>query len=333
MAHPGGRIPQVEAIIVSWNARDFLEECLTSLFRETPGLSLEVTVVDNDSSDGTAAMVEARFPRVRLVRNERNLGYAAANNRVLRQILEKGAADYILLLNADAVVRERAVERLVEVLERSPEAAGAAPALVLPGGRFQTGAGGFLPTFRSGASYFLFYSRLFPGKARGLFIHQPHFAKKGREVRLEWLSGACLLLRRQTLESVGLLDEGFFFYLEDIDLGRRIKEKGLGLLYAPQAWITHFHGVTYKTVARRANTEWLAGLFAYVRAERGRTEAALFRAAAAAGFFLRLSGRAAAGLFGRGPGRRERLKEAAAFLIFSLTGRGNRGIKRPEERA
>jgi hypothetical protein len=317
---------RLSVIIVAWNARGYLEECLRAMFETTQGFELDVHVADNGSKDGTADMVASRFPHVRLVRGSENLGYARANNVALRKVLDEATAEYILLLNSDVVLSEGAVEGLVAPLAADPEAGAAAPALILPDGKFQAGAGGALPTVGSGLAYFLFLSRLFPRLFRGFFAHQAYFAKRGRPVRLGWLSGACIILPRWALEATGLLNEEYFFYLEDIDMGRRMRDAGLAMLLVPSVRVLHHHGITYRVVRGEVNTEWLRRLFAYVRKERGLVAGLAFRASAVVGFFLRLAGRAAMDLFTRAPSRKERLREAAAYFTFSLTGRGNHAI-------
>jgi GT2 family glycosyltransferase len=313
-------------VIVTWNSRDCVEECLNSLSRETSGLAHEIFLVDNGSTDGTSEKVASAFPRVTLIRNDRNLGFSAANNVALRKILEAGTAEFVLLLNPDVIVRDRAVERLAAALEADPGAGAAAPALVLPDGKYQTGVGGALPSVRSGLGYFLSFSRFLLRRRDALFIHQARFARKGRPVRLDWLSGACLLLRCRALEAAGLLDEEYFFGVEDIVLGQRMKEVGLAMLYVPGVAVTHRHGASCKTAAGKVDTGWLRLLFAYVRKERGPVAGLAFRASAAAGFFARLIGRAALVLVSRAPSRGERLREAAAFFTYTLTGRGNHAI-------
>lgn len=323
--------PRVAAVIVSWNAKDYLRECLRALFERAGNISLDVHVVDNGSSDGTAAMIRDSFPKVRLIAGEKNIGFAAANNIALAGILEDASADYILLINADVEVGDRTVEGLAGELARSPEAGGAAPALILPDGRFQAGAAGFLPGLASGLNYFLFFGRIAPFGAGSLFINQARFARSEEGIRVEWLSGACLLLKRKAIEAAGLLEEKYFFCLEDIDLGKRLGAKGYALLYVPRLKVLHHHGISYKTVLREINTEWLRLLFAYVRREKGRGAAAGFRAAAVIGFFLRLLGRSFLALAGKSPDRGRRLKEAAVFFSFSLTGRGRRAINAEED--
>jgi N-acetylglucosaminyl-diphospho-decaprenol L-rhamnosyltransferase len=317
---------RLSVVIVVWNARGYLEECLRALFDTTRGLELDVHVVDNGSEDGTADMVESRFPRIRLARSAENLGYARANNVALRLVLDEGKADHVLLLNSDVVLGDGAVEGLVAALEADPAAGAAAPALILPDGKFQAGAGGALPTVGSGLAYFLFLSRLFPRLFQGFFVHAPYFAKRGRPVRLGWLSGACIVLPRRALEATGLLNEEYFFYLEDVDMGRRMRDGKFTMLFVPSVRVLHHHGITYRVVRGKVNTEWLRRLFAYVRKEHGRVAGLAFRVSAVAGFFLRLAGRAALALFTRAPSRKERLREAAAYFTFSLTGRGNHAI-------
>jgi len=331
MPEPERRMPKLAAVIVSWNAKDYLRECLRALFDGTRNCTLEVYVVDNGSSDGTAAMVRESFPEVRLTPGERNVGFAAANNIALAGILKDKSTDFVLLINADVEAGEGTIEGLVEELERSPEAGAAAPALILPTGSFQAGAAGFLPGLASGLNYFLFFGRFSPFGSGSLFINQALFARRKENVRVEWLSGACLLLKRKAIEAAGLLDERYFFCLEDIDLGKRLGEKGFDLLYVPRLKVLHHHGISYKTILREINTEWLRLLFAYVRREKGRGAAAGFRAAAALGFFLRLLGRSVLAIAGTSPERWRRLKETAAFFSFSLTGRGRRAINAEED--
>ena len=120
-----------------------------------------------------------------------------------------------------------------------------------------------------------------------LFIDQGAIGRRQRAKRVEWLSGACLLVRRRLVEKVGLLNEDSFFYLDDIDWGQRMGRLGIALHYLPWVRVLHDHGVTYRRVLKRFNTKWLEMLFDYVRRERGTIEAGLFRAFAVLGFLIR----------------------------------------------
>jgi hypothetical protein len=309
---------KVSIIIVTWNAKEFLRQCLYSVYRETQEIAFEVFVVDNASSDGTVEMVEKEFPKVRLIKSDRNLGFAPANNIALRPVLEEKSSDFILLLNSDAVIRDRAVERLASYLEQTPEAGAAGPALVLPDGKFQPGIGGFLPAGRTGFHYFFFLFKLFPGRVKSLFIDQASFAKKKKIARVEWLSGACLMLRRQAVEKIGLMNEDYFFYLDDIDWGKRMKEAGVAIHYFPEARVLHLHGVTYKKILKEANIRWLELLYHYVREERGVWEYRAFRFFSVCGFFLRLVIRAVPFALKRDESRRRKIREMSGFFVFSL---------------
>src|SRR5437763_1135081 len=149
--------PDISAVIVSWNTRDFLRDCLNSVFAETTGLQIEVIVVDNNSTDGSADMVRSEFPQVRLVQNETNLGFAAANNRAFPLC----NAEKILLLNSDTVVIGNALRTLADFLDRHPEAAVVAPKLEQSHAVDILGCGRQL-SLRTAANHWLFLARLFP---------------------------------------------------------------------------------------------------------------------------------------------------------------------------
>jgi len=286
------------AVVVNWNTRAALAECLRAALNEAERIPLEIVVVDNASADGSADMVAADFPSIKLIRNPVNAGFARAANIALRSIMKRGGVEFLLLLNPDAMVRPGAVEEMVRHLESRPEASACAPALLLPDGKFQAGAGGFLPTSRTAFVHFFFLSRLFPRRRRSLFLHQAAFAGSTEPAEVDWLSGACLLARRQAVEEVGPLDERYFLYAEDIEWCARMKRRGWRLHYLPWVALVHGHGLSSRAIFRGANPRWLDGLFAFTQNDRGRVEAAAVRAFAAAGFLLRAAGYELAGLVG-----------------------------------
>jgi N-acetylglucosaminyl-diphospho-decaprenol L-rhamnosyltransferase len=281
---------RVSIVLASWNLRAHLRECLTAVERESGVRPVEITVVDNGSTDGTAEMVAREFPRAILIRNETNLGFVRATNAGLRRALEDGRSDYLLLLNADVVVRDGAVDRLAEYLDTHPEVVAVAPLLLLPDGRPQPGPAGFNPTLGSALSYFFLAGKILPFAARPLFIDPEAVGARigrTRAVGVEWLSGACLLVRAETVRRVGLMNEEYYLYADDIEWGVRMSAAGGVLHFLPAVRVTHHHGVTVKAVDRGFNTRWLDQLFAHVRRDRGAGEAVLFRIVAAAGFGLR----------------------------------------------
>ncbi|HOF89614.1 MAG TPA: glycosyltransferase family 2 protein [Armatimonadota bacterium] len=222
--------------IVNWQTRDDLRRCLASLPGGAPQTPLEVFVVDNASTDGSAEMVAAEFPHVRLLRNPENRGFAHANNVALRQC----AGEYLLLLNPDTRVHAGALDALVAGMEAHPEAGIGGAKLLNPDGsvqyscrRFPTVATGL---FRNGA-----LGRLFPGNARVRDYLMTDF-DHASVAAVDWVSGAALCIRRAVLEQIGLLDESFFMYCEDVDWCYRAGRAGWKVLYFPDAVITHVIG-------------------------------------------------------------------------------------------
>ncbi len=222
-------------IIVSYNTRRVIRRCLQSLQAFPPSSAFEVHVVDNASRDGSAAMLHAEFPWVRLLANRRNLGYAVAVN----QGLDATGAEYILVLNPDIVVREGAVDRLVEFMDSHQDAGLAAAKLENTDGSLQ---------FSCRACYTpqtLLYRRTFLGKLfpksrvnrRHLMLDYDH----ARAQAVDWVIGACMLVRRAAVDDVGGMDERFFLYFEDVDWCFRMGRQGWKVYYVPQAEMVHEH--------------------------------------------------------------------------------------------
>ncbi len=237
--------PSVTAVVVSWNVRDPLRECLSALRDEASGCLLEIFVVDNASPDGSAAMVAAEFPEARLIANSDNTGFAAACNQALR-----GArGQYFALVNPDARVAPGALGKLVRFLSGRPQAGAAGPCLLNPdgslqpnGGPFPSLWGTFLRVVRVSAIARRWYDRRFRW-GRGDF---------DRAARVQQLSGACLMLRRAALEGVGLLDEQFFLYFEEVDWLLRARQAGWEAWYVPSARVTHRWAASTSQTGARA---------------------------------------------------------------------------------
>jgi hypothetical protein len=302
-------LAEIGIVIAAWNVRDHLRVCLKSIEAETQRHAFRVIVVDNGSTDGTSEMIAAEFPKTTVLRNDANLGFVAGTNRGLRRTLEE-RDDYILLLNADIIVRGQALDRLADFLDAHPEAGGVSPGLKLPNGSPQTGPGGFAPSARSAWSYFLFVSKFRPRRSRPLFVDARAVPADGR--RVDWLSGACLMVRADVVRKVGLMDESYFLYADDIDWGVRMTRAGSSLYFLPSVEVVHFHGVTSKTIHREINTRWLERLFQFVRTDRGAFEAFIFRLIAACGFALRALAYSL-GFSGA------KAREMAAFAAYSLS--------------
>jgi len=315
----------IAVVIAAWNVRDHLRDCLKSIEAETRSHPFRVVVVDNGSTDGTKEMVAAEFPKALTLRNDRNRGFVAGTNQGLAWALgetESSAFDYLLLLNADVAVRNRAIDRLAGFLDARPDAAAAAPGLLLPTGRRQTGPAGFAPTARSAWSYFSFASKLRPHRSRPLFVENRAWrspAGLSGERRVDWLSGACLMVRADVVRRIGLMDESYFIYADDIDWGLRMTRAGAKLFFLPSIAVVHFHGVTAKTIHHEINTKWLERLFQFVRSDRGPAEAVAFRLISAGGFAARALiyslGAPVPSLFSR---LAPKAREMAVFALYSL---------------
>jgi GT2 family glycosyltransferase len=222
--------------IVNWNTRDDLARCLASLQQDQGPVDYEVWVVDNGSWDGSGRMVRTCFPQVHLLQNPTNVGFSAANNQALRACRGR----YALLLNPDTVVHAGALGRLVGFLDRHPEAGVVGIKLLNPDGSVQYSCRTF-PTVGAVVFRGTLFGRLFPrNRATREYLMQdwPH-----DQVRVvDWVSGAGMAVRRSVWEQVGLLDERFFMYCEDMDFCRRVQEAGWRVYFFPGAVVTHVIG-------------------------------------------------------------------------------------------
>lgn len=265
-------------IVVSYNTRDLLRRCLQSLADYPCACQAEIVVVDNASSDGSAEMVREEFPDVQLLASDRNLGYAAANNLVLTGL----RARYALVLNSDIEVRPGALDALLDFMKATPDAGMAGAKLVLPDGTVQsTWTHGF--TLGEFIRQQLYLDRL-RTRANGQLpaVSEP--------VEVPHLHGACLLVRREALQQVGLLDEGYFMYCEDSDWCLRFRRAGWRLFYVPAAEMLHHHGAS----SRQARAEMIAAYnlaaARYFRRHGGSWQGLVARAAGLTGSSLRLLG-------------------------------------------
>jgi GT2 family glycosyltransferase len=220
-------------IIVSFNARADLERCLDSLEQHPPAAAHEVIVVDNGSSDGSVEAARRR-PQVRVVSMTENRGFASANNAGIRA----STGQHLLLLNSDTLVPSGSIDRLLGALQRHPEAAAAGPRLVDSQARAELSFGRMIGPVTEWRQ-----QRLMRRHARGDAAAVAAIEKMTRQERFpDWVSGACLLVRRADAEAVGLLDERFFMYTEDVDFCAALRARGRRILFTPEAEIVHLRG-------------------------------------------------------------------------------------------
>lgn len=236
-------MPDLEIVIINWNTLELTRDCLRSVFAdiERSGLDGKVWVVDNNSSDGSLQMIRTDFPQVALIENKENVGFARANNQVLRH----ASAPLQLLLNSDTVVHEGALKRMVDLMDSRPEIAAVGPKLVYPDGHVQRSYTR-LPSVLGELKYCMAY-HFFP--FNGLFHKLFGYANTGWDLgvtvhEVEVLSAACLMVRKSAFDKVGLLAEDYFLFSEENDLFCRMKRAGFRSAYLPTAVVTHVVGAS-----------------------------------------------------------------------------------------
>ena len=232
---------KLSIVIVNYNVRYFLEQCLYAAQKAAAKVSSEIIVVDNDSVDGSNQMVEEKFPDVQLIANKENVGFSRANNQAIR--IAKG--EYILLLNPDTVVEEDSFLKIIRFMDQTPDAGGLGVKMIDGKGRFLPESKRGLPTPEVAFWKMFGFSKLFPHSKRFSHYHLGYLDKDQTHV-VEVLAGAFMLLRRETLDKVGLLDEDYFMYGEDIDLSYRITLGGYKNYYFPETTIIHYKGESTK---------------------------------------------------------------------------------------
>ena len=218
---------KLSVVIVSYNVRNYLEQCLQSVQRALEGIEGEVFVVDNHSDDDSVVTVREKYPWVRLIENQENLGFSKANNQAIRQ----SQADYVLLLNPDTVVAEDTLRGVLTFMDEHPKAGGAGVMMCYEDGSRAPESRRALPTPWVAALKMLGFTK------RYYMSHLPW----DQPCRIEVVSGAFCLLRHEALKTVGLLDEDFFMYGEDIDLSYRLLKGGWENWYLPYS-IIHYKG-------------------------------------------------------------------------------------------
>jgi GT2 family glycosyltransferase len=232
---------KLSVIIVNYNVKHFLEQCLHSVYKAAIGIDTEIFVVDNNSVDGSAQLIREKFPNLHFIENKENVGFSKANNQAIR--IAKGK--YILLLNPDTVVEEDTFSKVIGFMENHPDAGGLGVKMI-------DGKGAFLPESKRGlptpwvAFYKIFgLSKVFPN-SRKFGKYHLSYLKEDEVYEIDVLAGAFMLMRKKTLDKVGLLDETFFMYGEDIDLSYRITLGGYKNYYFPETTIIHYKGESTK---------------------------------------------------------------------------------------
>lgn len=228
---------RLSVVFLSYNTRDLTRQALNSVLAAAEGLEAEIFVVDNASADGSADMIAAEFPQVKLVCNEANVGFSAGNNVALRQV----TGEYALLINTDTIVRRDALHAMVDFLDAHPEAGACGCKILDPDGTLQLDSRRGFPTPLAAFCKMSGLSRLFPKHPLMARYHLTHLDPE-QTAEIEVLSGSCMMVRKAAMDQVGLLDEDYFMYGEDIDWCYRFHQAGWKIYYLPTTAIIHFRG-------------------------------------------------------------------------------------------
>ena len=231
--------PALSIILVCWNNKTYLDPCLKSLYDSGMNHSFDVVVVDNGSTDGSQQMLTAKYPEVKIIQNNENLGLGKASN----QGIEATRGKYVLLLNNDTLVNEKSFDAMIDFLNQNPKTGAVGGKLLNPDGTVQA-CYNYFPSLRE---EFLVATRL----GELLQPGYPAIMKAEETKSVDWLGSACLMLRRSALDDVGLLDEGYFIYGDEADLQYRLKKAGWEVYYLPQATTIHYGGRSMDRWRRR----------------------------------------------------------------------------------
>ena len=300
--------PVLSVIVVSFNTRDMTLHCLRDLFADLSEIDAEVLVADNASKDGSAEAIEAAFPAVRLLRNQENVGFGAANN----QAIAIARGKYLLMLNTDAFVRLGCCAALVKILEENATVGVVGARLYNEDGSQQISCYPFPTPFRAWIEN-LWISTLWSRHPKlGDFRKWKH-----DEIRdVDWVVGACLVCRREVIEKVGGFDPQFFMYSEETDWQQRIRRAGWKVLFTPEAEAVHLGGASGTREPETINRHFFTSFDRYQLKHHGRKGFLLVRAAMITGSLLRLPAWSAAWLLR--PARRPKAQKKIQHYLWLL---------------
>jgi len=272
----------VSIIIVNWNTRDILRGCLSSIFQRTQGIEFEVIVIDNGSSDRSVEMVEAEFPQVVVIANAENRGFAAANNQGIA--IAKGR--YVLLLNSDTIILDDVIKKTVLFADAHREAA-VVGCRVLNADRTLQQTCFMFPSVLNMLLAATYLYKLFP---RNRFFGRERMTRWNRNSvsEVDVVTGCFMLVRREAIEQIGLMDERFFVYGEETDWCYRFKKNGWKIMFTPDGQIIHYGGQTTRQMARKFRLQVLGSQLIFMKLHRGKLSFLLARLLTALSLFIRV---------------------------------------------
>lgn len=261
---------RLSIIIVNWNTRDLLRQCLLTVREAARSLSsseVEILVVDNASTDGSVAMLKEQFPSVKLIQNQENVGFARANN----EALEISTGRYCMLLNPDTELSLIAIDSLLGFMEKTPESGAAGPLVLNPDKTLQLSCYP-RPTLTREIWYLFHLDRFYP-YAR----HWMHRWTLDSPRSVDVVLGACMILRREAIDDVGMFDPDYFMYSEEVDLCYRIRRAGWGVHWVPSAQIVHWGGQSTRLMASEMFLSLYRSKILYFRKNEGDASARIYK--------------------------------------------------------
>lgn len=278
----------VSVVVISWNTKSLLRDCLNSVYQHTRESTFEVIVVDNASVDGSTNMINDQFPRVRLLQNQSNEGFARGCN----QGMEKANGRYFLLLNSDAKVVDDAISAIVKFMDDHPDAGAGGCALLYPDGYLQGACGTFPGILAPILHQFDFRAKKLRTQDRRKYFPYPFltYEQHSSPQDVDWVAGCFMIVRSEVVKQVGLMDDTIFLYAEEWDWCHRIKTQGWRIRYTPQPQVIHLGKASWTLSDGRYATALLDGRDYFTRKHFGRSNALLQR-------LLRLAGSSVKSVF------------------------------------
>ena len=305
---------KLSIVIICWNDLRVIGNCLKSIYACTHHIEFEVIVADNGSTDGSVQFIRGEYPRVRVVENGANLGFAKGNNSGIRHT----TGQYVLILNPDTIIHDGALDTLVEFADKHPEASAFGCRVLNPDGSCQGSARPF-PTIRRDWIAALYLRPL--AYLSDCFVSDTYTGWKGDTERvIDWQSGCCVMFRGDLLKKLGGFDEQFFYQFEEVDLCRRVWEAGYSIIYTPRAVITHLGGQSVNRFPIRFELEKLRSRYRYYYKHFGSLGARRCRHAVLAWIRIRQLGYGLLSLFAPSGPLKLRME------IYQVTARWNKEV-------
>lgn len=253
----------LSVVIVNYNTKALLIQTLDSVFASSDTFEYEVFVVDNASMDGSSEVISVDYPEVRLISNQENVGFARANNQAIME--SKGR--YVLLLNSDTFIQNDTFEKMIRFLDKHPIAGAVGCKVIKPDGTLDLACKRSFPTPQNSLYHFLGLDALFPSSHR-FGAYNLTYLNENENHEVDCLVGACMMVRKTVINQVGLLDESFFMYGEDIDWSYRIKKAGWEIWYVPETTIVHYKGASASKMPIRMIYEFYYSMVLYFKKHR-----------------------------------------------------------------